>query len=219
MNKIKSFAFYSNYYELIDNLQVEDKRLMLEVIVDYIFKDKEPKGLKGMNLAIWNNIKMPLDTSKNNSLRSIGNGAPVGNQNAKKTNQKQTKNKPKTIQTGNQKQTNNISNFLFLFSNLNISNLNNKNNIYKLLEEYLDIRNKNKYVVNETVINRLIKKLNEYGNTDEEKIEIISNAINGKWKDFYPAKEKEETIIKNISDKPKLELFDYDWFEEGEEDG
>ena len=194
MNKIKSFAFYSNYYELIDNLSIEDKKLMLEVIVDYVFKDKEPKGLKGMNLAIWNNIKMPLDTSKNNSLRSIGNGAPIGNQNAKKTNQKQTKNKPKTNQTGNQKQTNNISisNFLFLFSNLYISNLSNKDNIYKLLEEYLDIRNKNKYVVNETVINRLINKLNELGTTDEEKIEIISDAINGKWKDFYPLKKQEK---------------------------
>ena len=95
MNEIKSFTFYKNYYDLLDNLPVEDKRLMLEVIVDYIFRDVEPIGLVKMNLAIWNNIKMPLDTSKNNSLRSLGNGAPVGNQNAKKTNQKQTKNKPK----------------------------------------------------------------------------------------------------------------------------
>lgn len=203
MNEVKSFTFYRNYYELLDNLPIEDKRLMLEVIADYMFKNVEPKGLVKMNLAIWNNIKMPLDTSKNNSLRSIGNGAPNGNQNASK---KQTKNKPenkpKTNQKGNRKQTNNISNFLFLFSNLYISNLNNKDNIYKLLEEYLDIRNKNKYVVNETVVNRLINKLNEYGNNDEEKKEIISNAINGKWKDFYPLKEhKPEWFDKELKNE------------------
>ena len=109
---------------------------------------------------------------------------------------KQTKNKPKTNQTGNQKQTNNISisisNFLFLFSNLYISNLNNKDNIYKLFKEYLELRTKNKYTVTETVVKRLINKLNEYGTTDKEKIEIITNAINGAWKDFYPLKKHEE---------------------------
>ena len=197
MNEINGFTFYKNYYELIDCLPKKDKLLMLENIVDYVFKDIEPTGLKGMNQAIWNNIVLPINTSKNNSLRSIGKGAPKGNQNAsKKTNQRQTKNKPKTNQTGNQKQTNNISisisNFLFLFSNLYISNLNNKDNIYKLFKEYLELRTKNKYTVTETVVKRLINKLNEYGTTDKEKIEIITNAINGAWKDFYPLKKHEE---------------------------
>ncbi len=93
MNEINSFTFYKNYYELLDNLPKEDKYIMLEAIVDYVFKDKEPI-LDGLNKAIWNNLKMPIDTSKNNSLRSIGKGAPKGNKNAEK-------NKPKT----NRKQT------------------------------------------------------------------------------------------------------------------
>ena len=95
MNNINSFTFYKNYYELLDNLPKEDKLLMLETIVDYVFKDKEPE-LDGLNKAIWNNIKMPINTSKNNSLRSIGKGAPIGNKNALKKDKKQTKNKPKT---------------------------------------------------------------------------------------------------------------------------
>lgn len=211
MNEVKSFTFYRNYYELLDNLPSEDKRLMLEVIADYMFKNVEPKGLVKMNLAIWNNIKMPLDTSKNNSLRSIGNGAPNGNQNAsKKQTENKPENKPKTNRKGNRKQTNNISYFLFLFSNLYISNLNNKDNIYKLLEEYLDIRSKNKYVVNETVIKRLINKLNQYGTTDEEKALVIENAINGKWKDFYPLKESEKEKVpewfnKELKNEPMTE--------------
>ena len=187
MNEIKGFTFYKNYYELIDCLPKKDKLLMLESIVDYVFKDIEPTNLIGMNQAIWNNIVLPINTSKNNSLRSVGNGAPKGNQNAsKKTNQKQTKNKPKTNQANNQKQTNNISNFLFLISNFNFNN-----NVYNLLVEYLELRIKNKYTLTETVVKRLINKLDEYGTNDEEKVEIITNAINGAWKDFYPLKKHE----------------------------
>jgi len=194
MNEIKSFTFYKNYYELLDNLPTKNKRKMLEIIVDYVFKDIEPEGLKGMDLAIWNNLKMPLDTSKNNSMRSLGYGAPTGNQNAsKKTNQKQTKNKPKTNQTGNQKQTNNISIFLFLISNFKFNN-----NINSLLKEYLEVRIKNKYTITESIVNRLCNKLIQYSSNDEEKEEIILNAINGAWKDFYPLKkEKKEPIWLN----------------------
>ena len=194
MNEIKSFTFYKNYYELLDNLPTKNKRKMLEIIVDYVFKDREPEGLKGMDLAIWNNLKMPLDTSKNNSMRSLGYGAPTGNQNAsKKTNQKQTKNKPKTNQTGNQKQTNNISIFLFLISNFKFNN-----NINSLLKEYLEVRIKNKYTITESIVNRLCNKLIQYSSNDEEKEEIILNAINGAWKDFYPLKkEKKEPIWLN----------------------
>ena len=86
---------------------------------------------------------------------------------------------------------NNISIFLFLFSNLYISNLNNKDNIYNLLIEYLELRIKKKYTLTETTVKRLINKLNEYGKTDEEKEEIIMNAINGAWKDFYPLKKEQ----------------------------
>ena len=194
MNEINGFTFYKNYYELIDCLPKKDKLLMLESIVDYVFKDIEPIELKGMNQAIWNNIVLPINTSKNNSLRSIGKGAPKGNQNAsKKTNQKQTKNKPKTNQTGNQKQTNNISIFLFLISNFKFNN-----NINSLLKEYLEVRIKNKYTITESIVNRLCNKLIQYSSNDEEKEEIILNAINGAWKDFYPLKkEKKEPIWLN----------------------
>ena len=70
-------------------------------------------------------------------------------------------------------------------------------NINKLFKEYLEIRNKKKYIVNETIINRLINKLNTYGKTDEEKIRIIENAINGSWKDFYELNDKEKNSIEN----------------------
>lgn len=186
INDIKQFPFYKNYYELLDNLPVEDKRLMLEIIVDFVFKDKEPIELKGMNQAIWNNIKLPLANIKKQILNGSKGGRPKKEENPKDNPNKKPNKNPKDNPNKNQIY---ISNFIFLFNNLIINNINNKDSIYKLLEEYLDIRIKNKYVVNETVVKRLINKLNEYGLNDGEKIMVIENAINGKWKDFYPLKE------------------------------
>lgn len=210
MNEINGFTFYRNYYELLDELNSKDKKEMLVAIVDYVFKDIEPE-FTGMKKAIWNNIVFPINTSKKNSLRSKGNGAPIGNQNAtKKTNQNQTEIKPKSNQKGNQKQTNNISisisNFLYIISNFNFNN-----NITKLLKEYLELRIKSKYSISKTIVNRLCNKLNQYTTNDLEKEEIIMNAINGNWKDFYPLK-NEEKKYKTSMDKFN-EVLD-NWIEE-----
>lgn len=115
MNEINSFTFYKNYFDLLDNVKKEDKLILLEAIVDYVFKDKEPQ-LEGLNKAIWNNIKMPLDTSKSRS----SNG-----KNKTKSKQKQNKNKTKTKRV-----TNNISisSFYISISNLVINKLNELNN-------------------------------------------------------------------------------------------
>lgn len=184
MNDINSFTFYKNYYDIIKYLKDEDKLTMLNAILEYVFEDKEP-CLEGLNLGIWNNIKMPLNTTVNNIINGSKGGAPKGNKNALK---KQPKNNRKTTQKQPKNKQIYISNFLFLFSNFYISNLNNKDKIYSLFKEYLELRTKNKYTLTETVVKRLINKCNEFGKTDEEKIEIITNAINGAWKDFYPLK-------------------------------
>lgn len=104
---------------------------------------------------------------------------------------------------GNENDNENINNNVYI----------NNNKINNLFIEYLDIRKKSKYVVNETVIRRLLNKLIEYGSTDEEKIAIIENAINGKWKDFYK--------LNNYEDKPewfnkKIELQKADYKEQSE---
>lgn len=183
MNEIKGFTFYKNYYDIIKFLDDSNKLIMLNAILEYIFEEKEPE-LEGLNLGIWNNIKMPLNTTKINIINGKKGGRPKTETKTETKTEKKPKAKPKG-------KANNISYFLFLFSNLYISNLNNKDNIYKLFKEYLELRTKNKYTVTETVVKRLINKLNEYGTTDEEKIEIITNAINGAWKDFYPLKKHE----------------------------
>jgi hypothetical protein len=180
VNEINSFTFYRDYYFLIDTLPLKDKKELAIAILDYVFKDETP-NLSGHNQAIFNTLSYQLNLSKSNSKRRT---KKEPEENRKETEEK-PKDKPKKNKTS-------ILSFKFYISNLNILNLNNKDNIYKLFNEYLELRKKNKYTVKETVVKRLINKLNEYGTTDEEKIEIITNAINGAWKDFYPLKKHEE---------------------------
>lgn len=179
MNEIKSFTFYKNYYELIDNLPQEDKRLMLEVIVDYIFRDVEPIGLEKMNLAIWNNIKMPLDTSKKQALNGLRGGAPKGNSNALKNNPKTTQ---QITQSTTQKQANNISTFLFLLSNFNFTK--DRGLLRGKIEEWLKYKWERKEYYKETGFKSLLARINsatsQYG--VDEVINLIDECMANNYK-------------------------------------
>lgn len=197
---IKAFSFYKSYYEALKEIPEKDKKDIIFAMINYVFEDKKPK-LKGINKVIWALIEPNLDKSKN---KSNGNsGAPVGNQNASKTLEnkgnndtikKQSKNNQNSIK--NQPLPHDISySYSYINNSLSyiiINNKNNINNIYNLFKEYIKLRKDKKYNISETIINRLVKKLNEYGKTDEDKVEIISQAINGEWKDFYKLKENTE---------------------------
>lgn len=200
---IKAFSFYKSYYEALEEIPEKDKKEIIFAMINYVFEDKKPK-FKGINKVIWTLIEPNLDKSKNKS--NSNSGAPIGNQNASKTpentgNFDTTKKQPKNNQNSIKKQPipHDIS-YSYINNSLSyiiFNNSNNKEIIYNLFKEYIKLREDNKYNISETIINRLIKKLNEYGKTDEDKIEIISQAINGKWKDFYKLKkeEKKEGII------------------------
>ena len=206
MANIKAFSFYKSYYEALKEIPEKDKKEIIFAMINYVFEDKKPK-LKGINKVIWALVEPNLDKSKN---KSNGNsGAPVGNQNASKTLEnkgnddtikKQSKNNQNSIK--NQPLSHDISySYSYINNSLSyiiINNKNNINNIYNLFKEYIKLREDNKYNISETIINRLVKKLNEYGKTDEDKIEIISQAINGEWKDFYNLSNEKE---KNANDR------------------
>ena len=206
MANIKAFSFYRSYYEALKEVPEKDKKDIIFAIINYVFEDKKPK-FKGTNKIIWTLIEPNLNTSKN---KSNGNsGAPIGNQNASKTLEnkgnndtikKQSKNNQNSIK--NQSVPHDISySYSYINNSLSYITFNNSNNkevIYNLFKEYIKLREDNKYNIYETIINRLVKKLNEYGKTDEDKIEIISQAINGKWKDFYNLSNEKE---KNANDR------------------
>ena len=200
MANIKGFSFYKSYYEALKEIPDDNKKEILFAMINYIFEDKKPK-FKGINKIIWTLIEPNLNTSKNKSNGK--SGAPIGNQNARKLGKNSEENNSiKKQSKNNQKTTNDLKDISLSLSlsNIIINNNNNINNIYNLFKEYINLRIKNKYNISDTIIKRLINKLNEYGKSDEEKIEIISQALNGAWKDFYPLKEekKEKTIYETI---------------------
>lgn len=96
-NQLNGFTFFRNYYNIVDNLPEADKQKMLVAIINYVFKDKEP-DFDGLLLAIFNTIRMGLDTSKNRAGNARNRGERLSqNQNETKSksnqNQKQIKNK------------------------------------------------------------------------------------------------------------------------------
>lgn len=206
---MNGFTVYKEYFELITLLSDKEQSEMWLAIMEYMFEDKEPV-LNDKQMKIFNNLKRPLSVSKNQSKRRTKQ-EPNENQEETKTkpkrNQKETKQEPNENPKKTHQDVNVIVNVKYLLSNLKINNINNKNNIYKLLEEYLQVRKKNKYIITNTVVLRLVNKLNEYGKNDEEKIEIITNAINGAWKDFYPLK-KEQLVQESKWERTKREFLE-----------
>lgn len=196
MGEIKGFSFYKSYYDCFEDLNKEDRHEMIDAMLDYVFKSKKPK-LKGIKKTIWTIIEPNLNTSKN---RSNGNsGAPKGNQNACKIRENEEKNETiKKQSKNNQNSINDIKDISLslslsysLSSSLSYSNSSIINNsiLNKLFIEYIKLREDNDYAVSETVISRLINKL-EKANDDEERQEMLEQAINGKWKDLYQSEPK-----------------------------
>lgn len=194
MGEIKGFSFYKSYYDCLQDLDKKDQYEMLDAMLDYVFRNKKPK-LKGIKKTIWTIIEPNLNTSKN---RSNGNsGAPKGNQNACKIRENEEKNETiKKQSKNNQNSINDIKDISLslsysLSSSLSYSNSSiiNNNILNKLFIEYIKIREDNDYVVSETIISRLINKL-EKANNDEERQEMLEQAINGKWKDLYQSEPK-----------------------------
>lgn len=204
MTEIKGFSFYKSYYECLEDLEKKDKYEVIEAMLDYVFKNKKPK-FNGIKKTIWTLIEPNLNTSKNRS--NAKSGAPIGNQNARKYEENEQKNNSiKKQSKNNQNSINDIKDISLslslsysLSSSLSLSNsliINNKI-LLKLFIEYIKIREDNNYTLNETIISRLINKL-EVAESDEERKEMIEQAIVGGWKDFYPIEKKENKNERNI---------------------
>ncbi len=197
MYEIKSYTIYSEYYDLITLLSEEEQKDLFYAINKYMFEGVEIE-LTEKEKKIFNNLKRPLDASKKKS-KNGSNTKSNKNQKKNKTTSNEEQNENKNKSSENQKEIKTTSNEetkeethqdVYVYVNGNV-------NVNKLFKEYLELRKKNNYTLSETVIKRLKNKLEEFGKTDEDKIEIINNAINGGWKDFYPLKPVERKKAPN----------------------
>ena len=93
INDIGGFTFFRSYYESIYTLDPEDKRDILEAIVDFIYLDKEPE-LDGFKNSIWTLIKPNLISSKNRSSKYQEETKKKSKKNQKKTKSKSKSDEP-----------------------------------------------------------------------------------------------------------------------------
>lgn len=192
MNGIKSFTIYEEYYELITLLNQREQEEFLLAIVRYMFEDVEPV-LNDRQQKIFNNLKRPLDVSKNKS------------KNARKENQKEIKSKSNENQNEIKKEIKR-DNTSKMSMSMSMSMSNIYNNIYfnnkelnSIFIDFLEMRKKLKAVNSDRAINTLINKLNNYD--DETKYKMIEQSIENSWKGLFELK-KSYQPKKIIDDKP-----------------
>lgn len=160
---IKSFTIYKEYYELITLLNQREQEEFLLAIVQYMFEDVEPV-LKDKQQKIFNNLKRPLDVSKNKS------------KNARKENQNEIKTKSNENQNEIKKdiKRDNTSKMSMYMSNVYV-------NVYKDIIDYLNLKTNKNYRYTTKKTQDLIKaRLNE-GFT----LEDFKTVIDKKTQDQY----------------------------------
>ena len=189
---MKGFTFYSNYYELIKYLPKEDRLVLYDTIMKYMFED-EATELNGLIKGIWINLKMPLDTSKNNAGRG-------GRKPKDKTETKPIKNRLKTEKETDLK-TNNISYFLFLISNKKYKYINKDRDIYKTILEWLEYKKERKETYKEKGLETLLTQIDSQCELYSE--ELVVSLINECMASNYKGIIFDKLKNKPKQDKPK----------------
>ena len=159
-------------------------------MLEFIFEDKEPSFEKLLN-GIWINLKMCLNTSKNNAGRG---GRPKKENIETKTEIKPIKNRIKT-----ERKTNNISIFNFIISNNKYKYIILNNNIYNKIYEWLEYKEERKEKYTEiglkSLLTQIEKQIEYYG--EEEIINLIEECMSNNYKGIIFDK------LKNKSDYNK----------------
>lgn len=86
--KRKSFVFYRSFYDGIQCLPKRERLAFFEAICQYGLDGEEPE-LTGATLGMFRQIKALLDDNNERFVNGKKGGAPKGNKNASKNNEKQ----------------------------------------------------------------------------------------------------------------------------------
>ena len=117
-----SFIFYKSFRDALQEVS-EDVRLQIyDAIVDYSLGIVDKVEFRGVAKIAWLLIKPQLDANIKRYLNGCKGGAPKGNQNARKTTEKQPKNNQRLNEKTTEKQPNNNVN---VNENVNV-NVNDK---------------------------------------------------------------------------------------------
>lgn len=189
------FTFYRNYYEVAKYLPDNDRLMLYDAILKYMFEDEEIE-LKGLTKGIWMNIKLPLDTNKRNIKNGQSGGRPLKEENPNET-QTITQTKTQTKPKGEPKpKANNISYFLFLISNFKYKYIYINNNIYNKIKEWLEYKQERKEIYKEmglkSLLSQIEKQIDIYG--EDEIINLIDECMANNYKGIIFDKLKKKNI-------------------------
>lgn len=208
---INSFSVYKDYYDLITILSEREQEKISLAIFKYMFEDIEPI-FTGNTAKIFNNLKRPLEKSKNKS-KNGSNVISKQNQIEIKTKSNENQNKIKTKSKQNQieiKQKTHQD----VYVNVNVY-------VKKLLNEYKNIKN------NELIKNKILDwfeyKKERKDKYTEKGIKILIAKIDGLL-DLYDTNVILDLIDNSISNVWKGIIWDDlknkqkkakepDWFE------
>lgn len=91
----KGFVFMESYYDAMEELEPEDRHALLDAILDYVFRDKEP-DLEPMQRMAFKLIRPNIDASLARYSANVENGKkggrPKGAKNPTKTQKKPKQN-------------------------------------------------------------------------------------------------------------------------------
>ena len=117
---MNSFTIYKEYFELITLLSEKEQQELLYKITKYMLYDEEPE-LNDRQIKIFNNLKRPLNKSKEQSKR--------------RTNQKPNENQTETKSNSKQQPNENTSNDVNVNVKGNVNVNNNNISIYEYIEQ------------------------------------------------------------------------------------
>lgn len=180
--EIKSFTIYDDYFELLDNLPVKEKSAVIIAMLDYMFKNTEPTNLSGLSSAVFNNLKRPLDKSKQNSKRR------TKATDEKNNNQNETEKKPNNNQNDNQNdnQTKTHQDVIVVVNNnkLNINNLDNNyldNNKLNNNSNNIDLFSYIETNLGRTLSSIEYEEINTWEDNELTRYAIKKSILNGKY--------------------------------------
>ena len=196
MNKIKSFSIFDNYYKLFKWLPKEEKSKVSLAVFEYVFEDKEPRGLNEQGLDVWDNLKRLLDTSKKQSLIALKRWEQ------KDTKEDATDNAKSNAKEDAKKDANNI----YLISNLIINNLFIKDRglLRGKIEEWISYKRERKdkeytEIGFKRLLSQIENNVNKYG--ESIVIELIDNCMASNYKGIIFDKLKSIKPLPNWTNK------------------
>lgn len=159
---VKSFTIYEEYYDLITLLDREEQKELIMAITEYMFKDIKP-DLNDKQQKIFNNLKRPLDISKNRSK----SGSNINQNKIKsKSNENQNKIKSKTHQDVNVNV--NVNNIYSYYENIYTRTLNSTE--YETMTKWLEDKSEEE----------IKKAIDETAKSNIDNIKYVEKVLYGK---------------------------------------